>query len=68
MVLAPASSCPGRWPRRSLGTDPTIVFPRLSDQDLKDRVRANTHELIARGGFGVPTFYLHETRPASDGG
>lgn len=52
---------------RSISIDPTTVFPRLSDQDLKDRLRANTDKLIARGGFGVPTFYLDETRPASDG-
>jgi 2-hydroxychromene-2-carboxylate isomerase len=43
---------------RSIAIDPATVVPRLGDQDLKDRLRANTDELIARGGFGVPTFFL----------
>ncbi|MCW3834458.1 2-hydroxychromene-2-carboxylate isomerase [Sphingomonas canadensis] len=43
---------------RSVGIDADSVVPRLGDTDLKDRLRANTDELIARGGFGVPTFFL----------
>lgn len=45
---------------RSINIDPAIAVPRLGDQKLKDELRANTDELIARGGFGVPTFFLDE--------
>ncbi|MBD3647573.1 MAG: DsbA family protein, partial [Pseudomonadales bacterium] len=29
-----------------------------NDQAIKDRLRANTDELIERGGFGSPTFFV----------
>lgn len=43
---------------RSIDVDPATVVPRLADEDLRDELRANVDELIARGGFGVPTFFL----------
>lgn len=46
---------------RSVGIDPDGVLPRLGDENLKNRLRANVEELIARGGFGVPTFFLNES-------
>jgi 2-hydroxychromene-2-carboxylate isomerase len=36
-------------------------MPHLGRQDLKDALRANVDELIARGGFGVPTFFLDQS-------
>ena len=45
---------------QSIGIDAETVMPRLGDADIKDRLRSNVDELIARGGFGVPTFYLGE--------
>ena len=30
----------------------------ISTQEIKDRLIANTQELMDRGGFGSPTFFL----------
>ena len=46
---------------RSIDIDPATVIPRLGEDDLKARLRSNVDELIARGGFGVPTFFVDET-------
>lgn len=46
---------------RTINVDPARVVPRLSDDSLKERLRSNVDELIARGGFGVPTFFLEGT-------
>lgn len=43
---------------RRVGLDPGDFFARISRQDYKDKLRANTEELIARGGFGSPTLYV----------
>ncbi len=34
---------------------------RIKDDDIKGRLRANTEELIARGGFGSPTMFVNKT-------
>ena len=36
-------------------------FAALASQPIKDRLRANTDELIARGGFGSPTIFVDDT-------
>ena len=36
-------------------------FQRVDDDDTKHRVRANTDECLARGGFGVPTMLVGDT-------
>ena len=41
---------------RDLRIDPT----RLADQDVKDSLRLQTEQAIARGVFGVPTFAVGE--------
>ena len=41
-----------------LAVDPQRFFARIAQQAIKDKLRANTDELIARGGFGSPTIYL----------
>jgi 2-hydroxychromene-2-carboxylate isomerase len=38
-----------------LGDD---LLARAAAPDIKDRLRANTDELVARGGFGSPTMFI----------
>jgi 2-hydroxychromene-2-carboxylate isomerase len=40
------------------GLDPAELLPALSAPALKQRLRANTDELVARGGFGSPTIFV----------
>lgn len=44
-----------------VGLDPSAFLARLDEAQVKDRLRANTDELIARGGFGSPTMYVDGT-------
>ena len=41
-----------------VGLDPLWLAERRRSQDIKDRLRANTEELMARGGFGSPTMFI----------
>ncbi len=41
------------------GLDRAEFFARISEQAYKDRLKANTDEVIARGGFGSPTMFLN---------
>lgn len=50
-VLAEAAS--------KVGLDAEALLSRAQAQDVKDRLRANTDDLIARGGFGSPTFFVN---------
>lgn len=34
------------------------LWARIQRQEIKDQLRANTDELIARGGFGSPTMFV----------
>jgi 2-hydroxychromene-2-carboxylate isomerase len=43
---------------RSCGLDAEAALARSEEQAIKDRLRANTDELIGRGGFGSPTMYV----------
>ena len=40
------------------GVDPAAFFAGIAEQPNKDRLRTNTDELIARGGFGSPTIFV----------
>ncbi len=40
------------------GVDAEALRARVQEPEIKDRLRANTDELIARGGFGSPTFFV----------
>jgi 2-hydroxychromene-2-carboxylate isomerase len=40
------------------GLERADFFARIGQQAYKDRLRANTEALIARGGFGSPTLFL----------
>ena len=46
---------------RQAGLDPNAVLARTEQPEIKDRLRANTSELIARGGFGSPTMFIDKT-------
>jgi 2-hydroxychromene-2-carboxylate isomerase len=41
-----------------LGIDPQRFFAGIAEPVIKDRLRANTEELIRRGGFGTPTMFV----------
>jgi 2-hydroxychromene-2-carboxylate isomerase len=41
--------------------DPDWLLARIAKPDLKEKLRANTDELVARGGFGSPTLFVDET-------
>jgi 2-hydroxychromene-2-carboxylate isomerase len=43
------------------GLDAETVLVAADSPELKARLRANTDEIIARGGFGTPTFYVGGT-------
>ena len=38
--------------------DPEWILTRAESDEIKARLRANTDELIARGGFGSPTLFI----------
>lgn len=40
------------------GCDGTMLWARATDAEVKDRLRADTDEAIARGAFGAPTFFV----------
>jgi 2-hydroxychromene-2-carboxylate isomerase len=40
------------------GVDPAYFFAGVAGQEVKDRLRRNTDELIRRGGFGSPTIFV----------
>ncbi|GEC57266.1 2-hydroxychromene-2-carboxylate isomerase [Bradyrhizobium japonicum] len=44
-----------------LGIDPEKFLAGIGDQAIKDQLKANTEEVMARGGFGSPTIYLDKT-------
>jgi len=46
---------------RKVGLDWDHVAKRIKDDDVKAQLRANTEEVIARGGFGSPTMYVNKT-------
>jgi len=42
------------------GLDPEGLLAKIATPELKQRLRANTDELVARGGFGSPTIFVDE--------
>ena len=45
---------------RRVGLDPAEFFAAIAKPELKQRLRDNTDELIARGGFGSPTMFVDD--------
>ena len=43
------------------GLDPAKFFAGIGEQAIKDQLKANTDDAIARGAFGSPTIYLDKT-------
>jgi 2-hydroxychromene-2-carboxylate isomerase len=41
-----------------VGLDPDQVFQAIGGPEIKATLKANTDELIARGGYGSPTFFI----------
>lgn len=46
---------------RTVGLDETEYFTKIGDETYKSKLRANTDELMARGGFGSPSIFIDET-------
>ncbi|HEY8334951.1 MAG TPA: 2-hydroxychromene-2-carboxylate isomerase [Tardiphaga sp.] len=44
-----------------VGIESEAFFQGIADPAIKDQLKANTDEVIARGGFGSPTIYLDKT-------
>jgi 2-hydroxychromene-2-carboxylate isomerase len=41
------------------GLDPQEYFDKINRQEYKDRIRSNTEEVMARGGYGSPTMFVN---------
>ena len=41
------------------GADAAAFFAGIARQEIKDQLKANTEELIRRGGFGSPTLFVN---------
>ena len=46
---------------KGVGVDPTKFFAGIGEQAIKDQLKANTDEVMARGGFGSPTIFVDKT-------
>ena len=44
-----------------LKVNPDSFFEYIGTQELKEKLISNTQELMDRGGFGSPTFFIDET-------
>jgi 2-hydroxychromene-2-carboxylate isomerase len=44
-----------------VGVDPQKFLAGIGDQAIKDQLKANTDEVMARGGFGSPTIFVGKT-------
>lgn len=43
----------------TVGVEPEPLLARIAEQDVKDALRTNVDEAIARGAFGSPTIFLN---------
>lgn len=46
---------------RTVDLNPDAILARASAPAIKEKLRANTDEVIARGGFGSPTMFVNGT-------
>ena len=44
-----------------VGVDPQKFLSGIAEQPIKDQLKANTDEVIARGGYGSPTMFVDKT-------
>jgi len=42
-----------------IGVDPALVLSGIAEPAIKEKLKANTQEMIDRGGFGSPTFFVN---------
>lgn len=43
---------------RQVGVDPDAFFAAIDSDEARQELKRNSDELVARGGFGVPTFFV----------
>lgn len=43
---------------REVGLEPDKALAHIENQEIKDALRRNTEEAVARGAFGAPTFFV----------
>jgi 2-hydroxychromene-2-carboxylate isomerase len=46
---------------KKAGVDHVKFIEAISQQAIKDQLKANTDEVMARGGFGSPTIFVDKT-------
>ena len=46
---------------KRVGVDAQKLFAGIAQQAIKDQLKANTDEVMARGGFGSPTIFIDKT-------
>jgi 2-hydroxychromene-2-carboxylate isomerase len=46
---------------KRVGVDASTFFAGIAQQSIKDQLKANTDEVMARGGFGSPTIFIDKT-------
>jgi 2-hydroxychromene-2-carboxylate isomerase len=46
---------------RRVNVDPQKFLAGIGEQAIKDQLKANTEEVVARGGFGSPTIFVDKT-------
>ena len=46
---------------KELKVNPDAFFEYIGTQEVKEKLISNTQELMDRGGFGSPTFFIDET-------
>jgi 2-hydroxychromene-2-carboxylate isomerase len=46
---------------RRVGVDPQKLLAGIGQQAIKDQLKANTDEVMKRGGFGSPTIFIDRT-------
>jgi 2-hydroxychromene-2-carboxylate isomerase len=46
---------------KRVGVDPVKFLAGIGEQAIKDQLKANTDEVMARGGFGSPTIFVDKT-------
>ena len=46
---------------KRVGVDPAKFLAGIGQQAIKDQLKANTDEVMARGGFGSPTIFVDKT-------
>ncbi len=51
---------------RRAGLDPAVVLAAARSPEMKAKLRANTDELIVRGGFGSPTMFVVQAGAPDD--